>query len=91
VSPNAIFRWTAVSVWSDWSVRMTFAKMHSFQPVMKTKTDVATSPEQVDEALRAADGSTSVAIVSLLAGIDADAARARFDETGHDLRRTVER
>ena len=33
-----------VSVWFDWLLRMTFAKMYSFQAVMKTKTEVATSP-----------------------------------------------
>ena len=34
--------------------------------------------EQVDEALAAADGDAKVAIVSLLAGVDADTARSRL-------------
>ena len=31
-------------MWFDWLLRITFAKMYSFQAVMKTKIEVATSP-----------------------------------------------
>jgi N-acetylmuramic acid 6-phosphate etherase len=45
---------------------------------------------QVDEALAAAAGDARVAIVSLLAGIDADAARVRLDESGRSIARALE-
>jgi N-acetylmuramic acid 6-phosphate etherase len=48
------------------------------------------SPEQVDDALAAADGNTKVAIVSLLAGIDAREARVRLDEAGDNIRLAVD-
>jgi len=41
---------------------------------------------EVDAALAAADGSAKVAIVSILAGVDADAARARLAEAGGRVR-----
>ena len=41
--------------------------------------------ERVDAALDAADGDAKVAIVSLLAGVDADAARARLEAAGGDV------
>jgi N-acetylmuramic acid 6-phosphate etherase len=47
-------------------------------------------PERVGEALVAADGSAKVAIVSLLTGLDASAARARLDEAGGVVRRALE-
>jgi N-acetylmuramic acid 6-phosphate etherase len=50
------------------------------------RTATGASPEQVDEALAAADGEAKVAIVSLLAGIDAARARARLDEAGQSIR-----
>jgi len=40
------------------------------------------SPQQVDDALEAADGDARVAIVSLLAGVDAPTARHRLDLSG---------
>jgi N-acetylmuramic acid 6-phosphate etherase len=43
----------------------------------------------VDAALEAAGGSTKVAIVSLLAGVDAEAARARLDEAGGNIREAI--
>jgi N-acetylmuramic acid 6-phosphate etherase len=46
--------------------------------------------KQVDEALAAAAGDARVAIVSLLAGIDADAARVRLDESGRSIARALE-
>jgi N-acetylmuramic acid 6-phosphate etherase len=48
------------------------------------------SPEDVDSALAAADGDTKVAIVSLLAGIDAGAARDRLDATAGNVREALE-
>ena len=47
------------------------------------------SEEDADEALEAAEGSAKVAIVALLAGIDADAARARLAEAGGSIRGAV--
>jgi N-acetylmuramic acid 6-phosphate etherase len=51
----------------------------------------AASPEQVDGALAAADGDAKVAIVSLLADIDAGEARTRLDEAGQSIRLALER
>jgi N-acetylmuramic acid 6-phosphate etherase len=51
-------------------------------------TDV--SEADVDTALVAADGDAKVAIVSLLTGLDAAAARARLGATGGAVRRAVE-
>ena len=51
----------------------------------------APRPDEVDAALAAADGEAKVAIVSLLAGIDADEARARLDDAGQSIRLAVER
>ena len=51
----------------------------------------AASPEQVDVALAAADGDAKVAIVSLLADIDAGEARTRLDEAGQSIRLALER
>jgi N-acetylmuramic acid 6-phosphate etherase len=45
---------------------------------------------EVEAALAAAGGEVKVAIVSLLAGLDADAARARLDEAGGLVRRALE-
>ncbi len=44
------------------------------------------SASQVDEALAAADGNAKVAIVSLLAGVGADDARARLAASGQRIR-----
>src|SRR5919202_985577 len=49
------------------------------------------SEVEADEALEAAQGSAKVAIVSLLAGIDADTARARLAEAGGSIRSAVAR
>ena len=46
--------------------------------------------EEVDAALAAADGDAKVAIVSLLAGIGADEARTRLDDSGQNIRAAVE-
>jgi N-acetylmuramic acid 6-phosphate etherase len=50
------------------------------------RTVTGASPERVDEALAAAGGSAKVAIVSLLAGIDAEQARARLDDADQSIR-----
>jgi N-acetylmuramic acid 6-phosphate etherase len=47
------------------------------------------SEDEADRALEEAQGSAKVAIVSLLAGIDADAARARLDAAGGSIRSAV--
>jgi N-acetylmuramic acid 6-phosphate etherase len=44
------------------------------------------APEQVEAALAGAGGNAKVAIVSLLAGIDADAARARLAAAKDNVR-----
>jgi N-acetylmuramic acid 6-phosphate etherase len=48
------------------------------------------SDERVDAALAAADGNVKVAIVSLVAGIDASSARARLDAAGGAVRASLE-
>ena len=47
------------------------------------------SDGEVDAALAAADGSAKVAILSLLAGVDAETARARLAESGGNVRRAL--
>jgi N-acetylmuramic acid 6-phosphate etherase len=47
-------------------------------------------PEEIDEALAAADGDARVAIVSLVASVDAAAARARLAASGRSIARAVE-
>jgi len=49
------------------------------------------SPDEVDEALAAADGEAKVAIVSLLANVDAAEARSRLDGAGGNIRLALER
>ena len=49
------------------------------------------SEDEADRALEEAEGSAKVAIVSLLAGIDAQAARTRLDEAGGSIRGAVGR
>jgi N-acetylmuramic acid 6-phosphate etherase len=49
----------------------------------------AAPEDEVDAAMAAADGDAKVAIVSLLAGVDADAARARLAEAGGVVRAAV--
>jgi N-acetylmuramic acid 6-phosphate etherase len=44
------------------------------------------SLDEVEQALAAADGSAKVAIVSLLMGLDPDAARAKLDESAGNIR-----
>jgi N-acetylmuramic acid 6-phosphate etherase len=46
--------------------------------------------EQVDEALEAAAGDARVALVSLLAGVDAASARERLDASGGSVRKAAE-
>jgi N-acetylmuramic acid 6-phosphate etherase len=53
-------------------------------------TATGASSEEVDEALVASSGSAKVAIVSLLAGVDADEARARLASAGQSIRSAVE-
>ena len=48
------------------------------------------SRQQVDDALEAADGDARVAIVSLLAGIDADTARHRLDRSDRSITAALE-
>jgi N-acetylmuramic acid 6-phosphate etherase len=45
----------------------------------------------VERALVDADGSAKVAIVSLLAGLDADASRARLEESSGNIRSALGR
>jgi N-acetylmuramic acid 6-phosphate etherase len=47
------------------------------------------SEDEADRALEEAQGSAKVAIVSLLAGVGAEAARARLDEAGGSIRSAV--
>jgi N-acetylmuramic acid 6-phosphate etherase len=47
------------------------------------------SEQQVDEALNAAAGDARVALVSLLAGVDADAARSRLEESDGSVRKAA--
>jgi N-acetylmuramic acid 6-phosphate etherase len=49
------------------------------------------SEERVDEALEAAVGDARVALVSLLAGVDADAARERLEASGGSVRETTQK
>jgi N-acetylmuramic acid 6-phosphate etherase len=49
------------------------------------------SREEVEKALAAAGGSAKVAIVSLLAGLDAAASRARLEESAGDIRSALGR
>jgi N-acetylmuramic acid 6-phosphate etherase len=48
------------------------------------------APDRVEEALDAAGGDAKVAIVAILAGIDADAARARLDAAKGVVRRALQ-
>jgi N-acetylmuramic acid 6-phosphate etherase len=48
------------------------------------------SDEEAAAALEAADGSAKVALVSLLAGVETDVARARLDRAGGDIRSALE-
>ena len=54
------------------------------------RTATGAPPEQVEKALEAANGDAKVAIVSLLAGLDADAARARLEDAGGVVSLAVE-
>ncbi len=47
------------------------------------------SEDSVDQAIAAADGDARVALVSLLAGVDADSARARLEDAGGSVRKAV--
>jgi len=57
--------------------------------IVETATGV--SREQAEDALAAADGNAKIAIVSLLADVDADAARARLAESSGNVRIALER
>ena len=48
------------------------------------------SPEEIDDALAAAEGDARVAIVSLVASVDVDAARARLAASGRSIAGAVE-
>jgi N-acetylmuramic acid 6-phosphate etherase len=48
------------------------------------------SEKRVDEALDAAAGDARVALVSLLAGVDADDARSRLDASDGSVRKAAE-
>jgi N-acetylmuramic acid 6-phosphate etherase len=50
------------------------------------RTATGASSDEVDEALEAAGGEAKVAIVSLLAGIDAETARARLEQAKGNVR-----
>jgi N-acetylmuramic acid 6-phosphate etherase len=54
------------------------------------ETATGAGRDEIDAALAAADGSAKVAIVSLLAGIDATEARARLDAADGSTRRALE-
>ena len=54
------------------------------------RTATGAPDDDVDTALAAADGEARVAIVSLLAGVGADEARARLDRAGQSIRQAVE-
>jgi N-acetylmuramic acid 6-phosphate etherase len=45
--------------------------------------------DRVAEAIAAADGDARVALVSLLAGVDAESARARLEDAGGSVRKAV--
>jgi N-acetylmuramic acid 6-phosphate etherase len=47
-------------------------------------------PDRADAALEAAEGNAKVAIVSLLAGVDAPTARARLAQSNDDVRHAIE-
>jgi N-acetylmuramic acid 6-phosphate etherase len=53
-------------------------------------TATEASPEEVEAALTAAEGDARVAIVSLLGGVDAGAARARLEASGRSIARALE-
>jgi N-acetylmuramic acid 6-phosphate etherase len=58
------------------------------QSIVREAADV--SAEEADEALARSGGDPKVAIVSLLAGLEPDAARARLADAGGVVRRAVE-
>jgi N-acetylmuramic acid 6-phosphate etherase len=55
------------------------------------RTATGASPEEVSDALDAADGEAKVAIVSLLAAIDADSARTRLLDANGNVRLALSR
>jgi N-acetylmuramic acid 6-phosphate etherase len=55
------------------------------------RTATGASAEEADAALAAAGGDAKVAIVSLLAGVDADEARVRLEGAGQSIRLALER
>jgi N-acetylmuramic acid 6-phosphate etherase len=58
--------------------------------VRRIVTEATGAPnEAIDAALAAADGDARVAIVSLLAGVDADTARTRLDAAGGNVREAL--
>ena len=66
-------------------VSATNEKLHArVRRIVKAATGA--SQERVEEALSAAGGDAKVAIVSLLAGVDAAEARAKLDAAGHNIR-----
>jgi N-acetylmuramic acid 6-phosphate etherase len=66
-------------------VSATNEKLHArVRRIVKAATGA--SQERVEEALSASGGDAKVAIVSLLAGVDAAEARAKLDAAGHNIR-----
>jgi N-acetylmuramic acid 6-phosphate etherase len=59
------------------------------QRIVRTATGA--SPEEVDAALESADGDAKVAIVALLAGVDAATARARLEQADGNVRLALQR
>jgi N-acetylmuramic acid 6-phosphate etherase len=57
------------------------------QRIVRTATGA--SPDEVDAALEASAGDAKVAIVSLLAEVDADTARSRLRDTGGSVRQAL--
>jgi N-acetylmuramic acid 6-phosphate etherase len=55
------------------------------------RTATGASSDEVDAALDAADGDAKVAIVALLAGVDAPAARARLEQADGNVRLALQR
>jgi N-acetylmuramic acid 6-phosphate etherase len=71
-------------------VSATNDKLHArVRRIVRTATGA--SDEQVEQALASAGGDAKVAIVSLLAGIGADEARAKLDDAGQNIRLAVGR
>ena len=60
-----------------------------WRTVVRFTTAAGCSPAEATSALEAADGEVKTAIVSLLTGLDASAARQRLDRSGGVVRRAL--